>query len=111
MGRPKLTLCRALYALSGVFPQFAPQQPPALVMLSDEHTRNACSLSNPSDHAARGVPSQDALARTPLWSAMVKVFPSRNGHQKQFWMISPVPSSIDLSTPPPRPPSDGHFTS
>ncbi|MBW0481124.1 hypothetical protein O181_020839 [Austropuccinia psidii MF-1] len=25
-------------------------------------------------------------------------------------MISPVPSSINLSTPPPRPPSDGHFT-
>ncbi|MBW0558776.1 hypothetical protein O181_098491, partial [Austropuccinia psidii MF-1] len=25
-------------------------------------------------------------------------------------MISPVPSSIDLYTPPPRPPSNGHFT-
>ncbi|MBW0561717.1 hypothetical protein O181_101432 [Austropuccinia psidii MF-1] len=32
------------------------------------------------------------------------------GEQDQFWTISPVPSSIDLSTPPPRPPSDGHFT-
>ncbi|MBW0478623.1 hypothetical protein O181_018338 [Austropuccinia psidii MF-1] len=29
---------------------------------------------------------------------------------KRFWTISPVPSSIDLSTPPPRPPSNGHFT-
>ncbi|MBW0487970.1 hypothetical protein O181_027685 [Austropuccinia psidii MF-1] len=25
-------------------------------------------------------------------------------------MISPVPSNINLSTPPPRPPSNGHFT-
>ncbi|MBW0520565.1 hypothetical protein O181_060280 [Austropuccinia psidii MF-1] len=25
-------------------------------------------------------------------------------------MISPVPSSVNLSTPPPRPPSNGHFT-
>ncbi|MBW0537316.1 hypothetical protein O181_077031 [Austropuccinia psidii MF-1] len=32
------------------------------------------------------------------------------GQREQFWKISPVPSSIDLSTPPPRPPSDGHFT-
>ncbi|MBW0589171.1 hypothetical protein O181_128886 [Austropuccinia psidii MF-1] len=32
------------------------------------------------------------------------------GRGERFSMISPVPSSIDLSTPPPRPPSDGHFT-
>ncbi|MBW0485809.1 hypothetical protein O181_025524 [Austropuccinia psidii MF-1] len=32
------------------------------------------------------------------------------GQQEQFQTISPVPSSIDLSTPSPRPPSDGHFT-
>ncbi|MBW0558147.1 hypothetical protein O181_097862 [Austropuccinia psidii MF-1] len=32
------------------------------------------------------------------------------GQRERFWIISPVPSSIDLSTPPPRPPSDGHFT-
>ncbi|MBW0530963.1 hypothetical protein O181_070678 [Austropuccinia psidii MF-1] len=37
-----------------------------LVMLADKHTRNACLLSNRSDHGARGVPTQDALARTPL---------------------------------------------
>ncbi|MBW0485416.1 hypothetical protein O181_025131 [Austropuccinia psidii MF-1] len=30
---------------------------------------------------ARGVPSQDALVRTPLWSMMMKAFPSGNGHQ------------------------------
>ncbi|MBW0522450.1 hypothetical protein O181_062165 [Austropuccinia psidii MF-1] len=48
-------------------------------MLAGKHTRNACSLSDPSDHAARGVPAQDALARSPLWSTMMKVFPSRNG--------------------------------
>ncbi|MBW0525212.1 hypothetical protein O181_064927 [Austropuccinia psidii MF-1] len=32
------------------------------------------------------------------------------GQRERFRMISPVPSSINLSTPPPRPPSDGHFT-
>ncbi|MBW0591436.1 hypothetical protein O181_131151, partial [Austropuccinia psidii MF-1] len=58
-------------------------------MLADKHTRNARLLSDSYDHTARGVPAQDALARTPL---------------------CPVPSSIDLSTPPPRPPSNGHFT-
>ncbi|MBW0533254.1 hypothetical protein O181_072969 [Austropuccinia psidii MF-1] len=44
------------------------------------HTRNACLVSNPSDHVAR-VPDQDALARNPLWSTMMKAFPSGNGHQ------------------------------
>ncbi|MBW0558745.1 hypothetical protein O181_098460 [Austropuccinia psidii MF-1] len=34
----------------------------------------------------------------------------QTGRREQFWMIRPVPSSIDLSTPPPRPPSNGHFT-
>ncbi|MBW0553459.1 hypothetical protein O181_093174 [Austropuccinia psidii MF-1] len=29
---------------------------------------------------------------------------------EQFRTISPVPSSTNVSTPPPRPPSDGHFT-
>ncbi|MBW0575486.1 hypothetical protein O181_115201 [Austropuccinia psidii MF-1] len=32
------------------------------------------------------------------------------GQRERFQMISPVPSSIDLSSPPPRPPSNGHFT-
>ncbi|MBW0560842.1 hypothetical protein O181_100557 [Austropuccinia psidii MF-1] len=32
------------------------------------------------------------------------------GRREQFWTISPVPSSINLSTPPPRLPSNGHFT-
>ncbi|MBW0582828.1 hypothetical protein O181_122543 [Austropuccinia psidii MF-1] len=32
------------------------------------------------------------------------------GRRERFHTISPVPSSIDLSTPPPRPPSNGHFT-
>ncbi|MBW0582045.1 hypothetical protein O181_121760 [Austropuccinia psidii MF-1] len=34
----------------------------------------------------------------------------QTGWREQFRMISPFPSSINLSTPPPRPPSDGHFT-
>ncbi|MBW0504113.1 hypothetical protein O181_043828 [Austropuccinia psidii MF-1] len=34
----------------------------------------------------------------------------QTGRQEQFQTISPHPSSIDLSTPPPRPPSNGHFT-
>ncbi|MBW0554108.1 hypothetical protein O181_093823 [Austropuccinia psidii MF-1] len=50
-----------------------------LVMLADKHTRNSCSLCNPSNHAARGVPAQDALPRTPLWLMMMKAFPSGNG--------------------------------
>ncbi|MBW0549786.1 hypothetical protein O181_089501 [Austropuccinia psidii MF-1] len=35
---------------------------------------------------------------------------SQTGQREQFQTISPVPSSINLSTPPPRPPSNGHFT-
>ncbi|MBW0591009.1 hypothetical protein O181_130724 [Austropuccinia psidii MF-1] len=34
----------------------------------------------------------------------------QTGQRERFRTISPVPSSIDLSTPPPRPPSNGHFT-
>ncbi|MBW0577917.1 hypothetical protein O181_117632 [Austropuccinia psidii MF-1] len=45
------------------------------------HTRNVHSLSTPSDHEARGVLPQDALARTPLWSPMMKPYPSANGHR------------------------------
>ncbi|MBW0485863.1 hypothetical protein O181_025578 [Austropuccinia psidii MF-1] len=70
-------------------------------MLAEKHTRNSRSFSAPSDHAARGVPTQDALARTPLGLKMMKAFPSRNGQWKWRQMISPMPSSIDLSTPPP----------
>ncbi|MBW0517870.1 hypothetical protein O181_057585 [Austropuccinia psidii MF-1] len=50
-----------------------------LVMLANKHIRNACSLSDPSKHPARGVPAQDTLTRTPLWPIMMKVFPSVNG--------------------------------
>ncbi|MBW0579546.1 hypothetical protein O181_119261 [Austropuccinia psidii MF-1] len=50
-------------------------------MLADKHTRHVCSLSTPSDHAARGVLAQDALTRTPLWSTMMKPYPSANGHR------------------------------
>ncbi|MBW0510369.1 hypothetical protein O181_050084 [Austropuccinia psidii MF-1] len=50
-------------------------------MLADKHTRNACSLSNPSDHGARGVPNHDAIVRTPGWLTMMKAFLSGNGHQ------------------------------
>ncbi|MBW0584460.1 hypothetical protein O181_124175 [Austropuccinia psidii MF-1] len=49
-------------------------------ILANKHTRNSCLLSNPSNHVDRGVPAQDTLARTPLWSTMMKVFPSGNGH-------------------------------
>ncbi|MBW0497831.1 hypothetical protein O181_037546 [Austropuccinia psidii MF-1] len=34
----------------------------------------------------------------------------QDDRQEHFWTIIPVPSSIDLATPPPRPPSDDHFT-
>ncbi|MBW0581798.1 hypothetical protein O181_121513, partial [Austropuccinia psidii MF-1] len=52
-----------------------------LVMLADKHTRNVFSLSAPSNHEARGVLAQDALARTPLWSTIMKRYPSANGHR------------------------------
>ncbi|MBW0564005.1 hypothetical protein O181_103720 [Austropuccinia psidii MF-1] len=50
-------------------------------MLANKHTRNARLLSDPSDHTARGVPDQDTLARTPLWSTMMKTLPSGNGRR------------------------------
>ncbi|MBW0578831.1 hypothetical protein O181_118546 [Austropuccinia psidii MF-1] len=50
-------------------------------MLANKHTRNVRSLLAPSNHAARGVLAQDSLARTPLWSTMIKPYPSTNGHQ------------------------------
>ncbi|MBW0557741.1 hypothetical protein O181_097456 [Austropuccinia psidii MF-1] len=50
-------------------------------MLADKHTRNVCLLSSPSNHVARGVLAQDALARTPLWSTVMKPYPSANGHR------------------------------
>ncbi|MBW0528825.1 hypothetical protein O181_068540 [Austropuccinia psidii MF-1] len=52
-----------------------------LVMLADKHTRNVHLLSAPSNHAARGVLAQDALARAPLWLTMMKPYLSANGHQ------------------------------
>ncbi|MBW0556872.1 hypothetical protein O181_096587 [Austropuccinia psidii MF-1] len=85
-------------------------------MLSNKHTSNVCLFSAPSDHAARGVLAQDALARTPLWLTMMKPYLSANGHQdpKQAngndsgrLALSP---QVSICPPPPRPQSDGHFT-
>ncbi|MBW0591186.1 hypothetical protein O181_130901, partial [Austropuccinia psidii MF-1] len=73
--------CHALYAPSGVSTAFVPQQRPMLVMLADKHTRNVCLFSAPSHHKARGVLAQDALARTTLWSTMMKPYPSANGNR------------------------------
>ncbi|MBW0557234.1 hypothetical protein O181_096949, partial [Austropuccinia psidii MF-1] len=73
--------CRALYAPSGVSPAFVPRRQTTLVMLANKHTRNVRLLSAPSNHKARGVLAQDALARTPLWSTMMKQYPSANGHR------------------------------
>ncbi|MBW0525305.1 hypothetical protein O181_065020 [Austropuccinia psidii MF-1] len=88
-----------------------------LVMLADKHTRNSHLLSDTSDHTARGVPAQDALVRTPFWSTMIKVFPSGNGHQdpkqangNNSGQLALYLLVLFLSTPLPRPPSDGHFT-
>ncbi|MBW0480424.1 hypothetical protein O181_020139 [Austropuccinia psidii MF-1] len=87
-----------------------------LVLLSDKHTRNACLLSNPSDHAAREVPGQDTLARTPLWSTIIKAFPRGNvrwdnkqadGNACGKFTLS---LQVSICPPPPRPPSDGPFT-
>ncbi|MBW0484133.1 hypothetical protein O181_023848 [Austropuccinia psidii MF-1] len=71
--------CHALYVLRRVSPSFSPLQQLTLVILSNKNTINACLFSNPSQHAAREVPSPDSLARTPLWLKMMKAFPSVNG--------------------------------
>ncbi|MBW0485093.1 hypothetical protein O181_024808 [Austropuccinia psidii MF-1] len=87
-----------------------------LVMLSKNYTRNALLMSNPSDHAARGVPAKDALMRTPLWSMMLKVFPSGNRHwdPKQAYGNHSGPLALSLPVsfvhPPHRQQSNGHFT-
>ncbi|MBW0508229.1 hypothetical protein O181_047944 [Austropuccinia psidii MF-1] len=112
MGQPKLTLCHALCAVSRVSSAFAPQQQLVLVMLANKHTRNSHFLSNPSDHKARGVPDQDSFVVNDDESIpKCELMPGpQTGRWEQFWTISPVPSSINFSTPPPRPPSNGHFT-
>ncbi|MBW0540315.1 hypothetical protein O181_080030 [Austropuccinia psidii MF-1] len=73
--------CCALYALSGVSPASAPEQRPTLVILAAKHTKNARPFSDPSDHSARGVSAQEALARTPLWLMMMKILPSGTGRR------------------------------
>ncbi|MBW0557597.1 hypothetical protein O181_097312 [Austropuccinia psidii MF-1] len=73
--------CRALSAPSWVSPAFIPQQQLTLVMLANKHTRNVHLLSAPSDQAPRGVLAQDTLSSTPLWSTMIKLYLSTNGHQ------------------------------
>ncbi|MBW0484412.1 hypothetical protein O181_024127 [Austropuccinia psidii MF-1] len=78
--------------------------------------KNAHLLCDPSDHAVRGVPAQDALVRTPFLSMIMKAFPRGNGlcgpkladgntsgQLARFHLVSIFP-------PPPRPPSNGHFT-
>ncbi|MBW0577985.1 hypothetical protein O181_117700, partial [Austropuccinia psidii MF-1] len=77
-----------------VSPASVPRQQPTLVMLADKHTRNDSFV----------VDDYEAISKRE-WTPGPQA-----GRQEQFWTISPVPSSIDLSTPPPRPPSDGHFT-
>ncbi|MBW0574909.1 hypothetical protein O181_114624 [Austropuccinia psidii MF-1] len=83
-----------------------------LVMLANNHIKDAFLLCNPSDHVARGVPAQDTLVvdndeSIPKQEWMPQ---TQTGRGEFFCMISPVPSNIDLSTPPPRPPSNGHLT-
>ncbi|MBW0490043.1 hypothetical protein O181_029758 [Austropuccinia psidii MF-1] len=83
-----------------------------LVMLADKHTRKACLLSDPSNCTARGVATQDALVRTPLWLKMMNEFPSGNGHwdpkqedRKASRQLDPCPQVLICP-----PPSNGHFT-
>ncbi|MBW0557009.1 hypothetical protein O181_096724, partial [Austropuccinia psidii MF-1] len=86
MGRGKLTL----YSLVLQPPSFVQTLLPGhmagnlAAVTCDQmhhHTRNVCLSSAPSDHEARGVLAQDALARTPLWSTMMKRYPSVNRHR------------------------------
>ncbi|MBW0506915.1 hypothetical protein O181_046630 [Austropuccinia psidii MF-1] len=87
-----------------------------LVMLVEKHTRNACSLCDPSNHADRGVPAQDAIVRTSLCLMMMKAFPRRNGCGDPKQADGNYSGQVGLSPqvsicpPLPRPPSNGHFT-
>ncbi|MBW0483684.1 hypothetical protein O181_023399 [Austropuccinia psidii MF-1] len=108
--------CPALCVLSGPSPTSATPQQAMLFMLANKHTRNAHSLSDPSNHTARGVLSQDALVRTPLWSTMMKEFLSGNGlwdpkqaEGNNSQQLDPYPQ-VSIGPPPPRPPSNCHFT-
>ncbi|MBW0588184.1 hypothetical protein O181_127899 [Austropuccinia psidii MF-1] len=82
-----------------------------LVTLANKHTRTFCLLSAPSSHAARGVLSQDVLSRTPLWSTMMKPYPSTDGHRDPKQANGNNSRQLALS---PQvsicPPSNGHFT-
>ncbi|MBW0468122.1 hypothetical protein O181_007837 [Austropuccinia psidii MF-1] len=88
-----------------------------LVMLANKNIKNACLLFNPSDHATRGVPMQDALMMTPSWSTMMKAFQRGTGHQSPKQedrnisrQLAWCPQVSICPPPPPRPPSNGHFT-
>ncbi|MBW0545674.1 hypothetical protein O181_085389, partial [Austropuccinia psidii MF-1] len=62
---------------------------PCICSLTTTKTCDACQQAHkkcsfvvrPSNHEARGVLAQDALARTPLWLTMMKQHPSANGHR------------------------------
>ncbi|MBW0586237.1 hypothetical protein O181_125952, partial [Austropuccinia psidii MF-1] len=69
-------------------------------MLANKHTRNVCLLSAPSDHEARGVLAQDALARTLLWPTMLKPYPSANGHRDLKQADGNNSGRLALSPPP-----------
>ncbi|MBW0494548.1 hypothetical protein O181_034263 [Austropuccinia psidii MF-1] len=104
--------CCTLYALSGVSPASAPPCQTARVMLANKHTRNAHLLCDHSDHLTRGVPSQDSfvLKNDESIPKQEWIPGTQTSRGELFQKIPPVPSSIILYTPPPRPPSSGHFT-
>ncbi|MBW0543011.1 hypothetical protein O181_082726 [Austropuccinia psidii MF-1] len=86
-----------------------------LVMLANKHTRNACLLSDPSDHMARGAPDQDAvdpkkadrnnsgqlslspplLKHHPMvtsllnWSEVI-IWPIKDGNGKRTFKLGPI---------------------
>ncbi|MBW0566543.1 hypothetical protein O181_106258 [Austropuccinia psidii MF-1] len=104
------SLCRALYAPSGVSPAFVPRQQPTLVMLADKHTRKYLFVVRPF----RPCSQRSSRPRRPCKDSFVvnndetiskhKWTPGpQAGQREQFQTISPV-------HPPPRPPSDGNFT-
>ncbi|MBW0481127.1 hypothetical protein O181_020842 [Austropuccinia psidii MF-1] len=109
MGQPNLMLYSLV--IQQPDPLFKLNQPAVmlLVMLADKHTGNACSLSDPSSHAARGVPAQDALVRTPLWSMMMKFFLSGNGHRDPKQANGNDSGQLALSLPVFPCPSDSCF--
>ncbi|MBW0556421.1 hypothetical protein O181_096136 [Austropuccinia psidii MF-1] len=79
------------------------------VILANKCTGNIPFFPFHSNNKPRD-PMPHAHVRTPSLLKMMRECLRNNGTLECFHKISPVPSSIDFSTPPSRKLSNGHFT-